>query len=694
MSLRLSRFVHRLPLDDGRVLVVHAVSHLRLVIDREFAQVLDCFTAPQDLETAGAAAEALAALVERGVLTDKSPEVELSDMAAELAVFHDRDPQEMVRRFRREAREGGEPYWAAGQALGLDDFAGHKARLDVLLFGDCDIQMESDFLRREAARRGIDLRVAATFPDDLRFAGERRHDVILIGALRARRLIAGALAADAQEPPFSAFINQARDMVEGLRTQTSAPILIDNLPEPTVQPLGFADRGLYGHRNRFRLANVSLAAMAEEYADVHVVDVAATLAAVGSERLLDDAHVDFTHFGSPGWLLQRPPGEMAAVHGLFPDLAPLAGAVGSDPYGREAVMAKAHVDALMVVTGLQRKKCVIVDLDGLLWPGVLAETGAPFAWDPDVSGPFSYVGLYFGLHEALLSLKRRGVLLACVSKNDEATVRALWTYADHYPRERLLTPADFVTWRVNWNDKVENILSIAAELGFALGDFLFLDDTPIERDRVRQRLPEVEVWGEDPFALRRRLLSDPRLQPARLTAESAARTQATQAQIARQHAHAASLDEAGFIASLNVQVRVERPAPGADLERVAELFRRTTQFNTTGARFAVAELEQLLSRPDADLFSLQVSDRFGDHGLAGAAVICEGEIVGLALSCRVLGLGVEHRFLQSIISALQGDHAMLTARIIETSRNIPVRHLYRDNGFVLGEDQIWRRALR
>jgi hypothetical protein len=164
MSLRLSRFVHRLPLDDGRVLVVHAVSRLRLVIDREFAQVLDCFTAPQKLEAAGAAVEALAALVERGVLTDKSPEVELSDMAAELAAFHDRDPAEMVRRFRRESREGGEPYWAAGQALGLDDFACHEARLDVLLFGDCDIQMESDFLRREAARRGSTFGWPPPFP--------------------------------------------------------------------------------------------------------------------------------------------------------------------------------------------------------------------------------------------------------------------------------------------------------------------------------------------------------------------------------------------------------------------------------------------------------------------------------------------------------------------------------------------------
>ena len=93
---------------------------------------------------------------------------------------------------------------------------------------------------------------------------------------------------------------------------------------------------------------------------------------------------------------------------------------------REAAIARAHVDTLVTVLGLGRKKCVIVDLDSMLWPGVLAETGAPFAWEPSMSGVFSFIGLYFGLHEALLCLKKRGIVLACVSKNDEAVgARAL-----------------------------------------------------------------------------------------------------------------------------------------------------------------------------------------------------------------------------------------------------------------------------
>jgi FkbH-like protein len=693
MILRLSQFAHLVPVSEGRMLVIHAATQMRLVVDRELAETIAFFREPQDLGERDAPA-AFGPLIERLILTDKTPEAELAELTGELGAYYGRDPVEALDRMRRQAKEGGEAYWSTGAALSAADLQPSAKRLDVLLFGDCDIQMEADFLRREAASRGIDLRVAATFPDDLRLASEHRHEAIIIGALSARYTITDPLQADSQASPCTPYIAQARAILEGLRAHTAAPILVDNLPEPTVQPLGMADRGGYSHRNRFRLANILLSDLAESFPDVHVIDVAAALGAVGAERLLDDGQVGFTHFGSPGWMLQRPVEEKSAVHGIFPDTAPLAATVGGDPYGREAVMAKAHVDALLVVTGLERKKCVIVDLDGVLWPGVLAETGTPFDWSPEVSGPFSYIGLFFGLHEALLSLKQRGILLACVSKNDEATVRELWTYEDHYPRERLLTPDDFVTWRVNWTNKADNIASIAEELGFALETFLFIDDNPVERENVRQRLPEVEVWGEELFSVRRRLLTDPRLQTPRVTEESAQRTALTQAQLTRQRTRADSTDEQAFVASLDVRTSIVRLEAGARLDRVEELFQRTTQFNATGAKFSALDLAGLILRDDASVFTVQVSDRFGDHGLVGAAVIDAGEITAFALSCRVLGLGVEHRFLQTILEALSTDHAELTARIVETPRNTPVRNLYRDNGFELAPGNLWRRSLQ
>src|ERR1700722_17615754 len=707
MILRRSRFVHLLPVGPGRTLIVHAISHMRLPADSEIAALLGYFSEPRRVpEDCGAMVALLAKpadtqaglreAIERTVmelkplqiLTEMTPEDELAAIGGELSAKHGRDPEEMLENYRRKSKEGGSAYWAVGASYGIEDLGGTHRRVDAVLFGDCDIQMEADFLRREAARRGIDLHVAATFSDDIRFAAEHKHDVIFVGALRTRHLVVQDL--DNGFNPHAAYVGHATELLTGLRGMTSAPILIDNLPEPTVQPLGLAERGVRGHRTRFRLTNVALAELAIAFPDVHVVDIAAALGAVGSERLLDDGLVSFTHFGSPGWMLQRAEGEKAAVHGIFPDTALLAHALGGDAYGREAVIAVKHIDALVTVTGIVRKKCVILDLDGTLWPGVLAETGSPFAWTPEISGAFSFIGLYFGLHEALLCLKKRGIVLACVSKNDEATVRELWKYPDHHPTHRLLTPDDFVTWRVNWDDKVGNIRSIAEELGFALDSFLFIDDNPVERDRVRQRLPEVEVWGEDMFGLRRRLLNDPRLQIPVVTAEAAARSALVKAQIARQHLRAETLDDARYIESLQIQRRFECLAATSErLGRVEELFQRTTQFNTTGGKFSATELATLAGNPQARLFVLDVSDRFGNHGLVGAAVIADGEILGLVLSCRALGMGIEHTFLRHILDQFKPISACIHGRIIPTSRNIPVRNLFRDNGFIEAEPGLW-----
>ncbi len=681
MLLRLSRFIHLLPVGDDRFLIVDAISHVRLTVNGQAASYIAQYAKPTEVPSPPPDLEA--ALLKRGILTDKTPDTELAHVAELLRPYHGRDPEEMLERFRLGAREGVETYFSAAAALTPEELKGGGRKLEILLFGDCDVQMESDFLRREAGRRGLDLKVAASFADDLRLAAEHSHDAILIGALKSRYSISTAAGA----APHGEFIAEAKRLLDGLRQHSAKPILIDNLPEPTVQPRGLAERGVRGHRNRFRAANLALAELVENYPDVHVVDIAATLGLAGSERLLDDGLVGMAHFGSPGWLLQRSESEKKAVHGIFPDVAPLAATLDGDPYLREGITARAHLDGLVAALGLGAKKCVIVDLDGVLWPGVLAETGKPFNWHQQISGPYSYAGLYFGLHEALLMLKQRGILLACVSKNDEAVVRELWKYEDHYGVLSLLRPEDFVTWRVNWKDKVDNIRSIAEELGLALETFLFIDDHPVERERVRQRLPEVEVWGDDPFALRRRLLNDPRLQVPSVTAESAARTELAKAQLGRQAARAESVSETEFLATLKVETKIA-PMTAAQAPRVAELFQRTSQFNATGIKYAAAELEALLADPKARIFTAEVTDRFGDHGLVGAAVIRGGEITGLVLSCRVLGMGVEHEFLRHVIAAT--DMA-LSARIIETARNLPVRNIYRDHGFVLDGD-VWRRA--
>jgi FkbH-like protein len=202
---------------------------------------------------------------------------------------------------------------------------------------------------------------------------------------------------------------------------------------------------------------------------------------------------------------------------------------------------------------------------------------------------------------------------------------------------------------------------------------------------VRQSLPEVAVLGEDLFALRRALLTDPRLQPVRLTEEAAARSELVKAQLDRTRMRAEIPDEAAFIASLEVVSTVEQLTPAtatvAVLERVRELIVRTTQFNATGRTFTVAELQQLIGTSDGAVYTLRMSDRLADHGLVGAAIVAGPEILNVVLSCRVIGLGGEHALLARIVEVAAAEPRKLIGRIVATDRNIPVRHLYAENGF-------------
>jgi len=123
-----------------------------------------------------------------------------------------------------------------------------------------------------------------------------------------------------------------------------------------------------------------------------------------------------------------------------------------------------------------------------------------------------------------------------------------------------------------------------------------------------------------------------------------------------------------------------------------ELFQRTTQFNTTGRTYSVGELSRL-DPSRGGVFAMHVSDRYGDHGLSGAAVLEDGVVTGFAMSCRVIGLKVERDLLAAVAAHASTGSAELRGRILPTDRNTPVRNLFRDAGFAAEDDGWWRLRL-
>lgn len=110
-----------------------------------------------------------------------------------------------------------------------------------------------------------------------------------------------------------------------------------------------------------------------------------------------------------------------------------------------------------------------------------------------------------------------------------------------------------------------------------------------------------------------------------------------------------------------------------------------------------------MASAEAVVYDLQVKDRFGDHGLVGAAVIKKEpsawRIDSLLMSCRVMGLGIETAFLARICAeAVQAGVRNMIGEFMPTKKNQPVKELYAQHGFVLLKEandgrQEWALAL-
>ena len=325
-------------------------------------------------------------------------------------------------------------------------------------------------------------------------------------------------------------------------------------------------------------------------------------------------------------------------------------------------------------------KLVVVDLDDTLWRGVLAE-------EVQIS-PHATEGWPLGVMEALCFLKRRGVLLAIISKNDEQKIVDLWDKVT-YGRIRL---DDFVACKINWRPKAQNLEEIIRAVNVLPRNVLFIDDNPIERASVKAAFPDVRVLDGRHYYWRRTLLWAPETQVSTVTNVSAHRTQMVQAQIKRESSRQ-RLSREEFLASLGVTVRLFelRSTDHASFPRVLELINKTNQFNTTGRRWTRDEFFSAFQQGKV-VFAFEVEDRFTPYGLVGAAVV-DGECIEqFVMSCRVLGLDVEITAVAEIARRIiRGEQHEVSGELVVTATNTPCRDLFQRCGFEKNEGHWIRR---
>ncbi len=325
----------------------------------------------------------------------------------------------------------------------------------------------------------------------------------------------------------------------------------------------------------------------------------------------------------------------------------------------------------VTAAGRTPAKVLALDLDNVLWAGTLDEDG--------VAG-VRIDERHQMLQRFVYDLKRRGVLLALVSKNDESIVRDAFAQrkADLH-----LSFDDFVAHRINWSRKSKNLSSIAEELNLGLESFVFVDDSAVERAEVASALPQVCVYGDhDIDGTLRSLLSAVELDTLRVTNEDLARSASYAARAARVRMRDDFAGNAAeFLQALETKVTIV-PVGESEIERALQLLQKTNQFNVTTRRHNQLQFRALLKRAGTIAVMMGVSDRFGDCGLVGLAIAkADGkkiaELDTFLLSCRVIGRGVEDVLWAKMLErCAQRGFQEVRVEYLPTERNHQVADLF------------------
>jgi FkbH-like protein len=355
-----------------------------------------------------------------------------------------------------------------------------------------------------------------------------------------------------------------------------------------------------------------------------------------------------------------------------------AGFLGSSDAIFDSIMTRTS-HAMTILRSESPVKLIITDLDNTLWKGVLAEMDDIVPHEHTEGWPLGYV-------ESLLEFKRRGGLLAISSKNDhDATLERfakVW-------RGRLSID-DFCSVKINWDPKSKNIQEILSETNLLPTNALFIDDNPREIEEVTRVFPALRTLSGEQSAWRNVILYSPHTQVARISDESAARTELILAKRKRDEL-ADKMDRGTYLRSLGIRVHVDSidDSSHPKYARAAELVNKTNQFNTTGKRWSTAEFDSLLSGSGAGrIVAMSASDKFGDNGLVAVAIVRGNVIEQVVMSCRVFGLGIETALLERVLRSIaieNGDAAR--AKFVTTGKNKTCASFYRDHGFTEDEGQ-------
>lgn len=239
----------------------------------------------------------------------------------------------------------------------------------------------------------------------------------------------------------------------------------------------------------------------KKYNNVFFYDVNETLASIGRQYINEDMIASFNHGAIIGNF------DFAFDQTRLEKVQP-----ATDIYNTKTdFFIKSGWNELIalyrIVQQIDSVKMVVVDIDNTLWRGIIAEH-TPSEMATTEGWPQAF-------WETLLLLKRRGIILAIISENEEAVVREAWPYI----MGNIISLDDFTICRINGRQKSENMKEILQTTNIVPDSVIFIDDDPAQRSDIKSVYPCMRVLGGNPILWRHILLAAPETQIAKISNE-------------------------------------------------------------------------------------------------------------------------------------------------------------------------------
>lgn len=345
---------------------------------------------------------------------------------------------------------------------------------------------------------------------------------------------------------------------------------------------------------------------------------------------------------------------------------------------------KVLTDSLLLVTNRiynAPSKVLVLDCDNTLWGGVIGEDGIKGI----ILGQDGVGTAYVDFQKEIVKLTDKGVIVVLASKNNDKDV---WDVFDHHS-EMKLKRDHVVASKINWNEKAFNLQEIAKDLNLGLDSFVFWDDNPLERDKMKALLPQVLTLDvpEEVVKWPRLLKNLSSFSKFKITEDDKKKSNQYKSRAKFNNDLKSTNNIKSYLISLNLSPKLIS-IDNSNIARAEQLCMKTNQFNVRTKRHSAANLQKLKVDNDDFVFLIRLKDMYGDHGIV--SLVCLSKIKNdfifldtFLMSCRVLGRHLEAWILFEIVKRVKNNKARyLIAEFVDTKRNSIALDFLKAYGFV------------